>query len=102
MKSEPNTQTAPNKPEPQRGREMPAPPRVTINTDRNLEIWRERIADEHICWLVVRLIHCKFGWLTVDGQWDRRQKMAAAWSEREEAYQAARSVNGLLYCYDRG
>jgi hypothetical protein len=75
---------------------------ITITTERTLDQWRERITDQHVCWLVVRLIHCKFAWLTVDSKWDKRQRMAAAWSEREDAYQAARQVNGLLYCYDRG
>lgn len=65
-------------------------------------MWRERITDQHVCWLVVRLVHCKFHWLTLEGGWDKRQKMAAAWTEREEAYQAARQTSGLLYCYDRG
>jgi hypothetical protein len=69
---------------------------------RALEEWRERITDQHVCWLVVRLIHCKFHWLTPEGGWDKRQKMAGAWGEREDAYQAARATSGLLYCYDRG
>jgi hypothetical protein len=81
---------------------MPPAAPCTITTQRTLDEWRERITDQHVCWLVVRLIHCKFGWLTVDGKWDKRQRMAAAWSEREDAYQAARTVSGLLYCYDRG
>lgn len=84
------------------GSTLPPVPTVTITTQRNLEEWRERITDQHICWLVVRLIHCKFAWLTVDARWDKRQRQAAAWSERDEAYVAARAVSGLIYCYDRG
>lgn len=81
----------------------PAPQhRAAVTTERNLDQWRERITDQHVCWLVVRLVHCKFHWLTLEGGWDKRQKMAAAWTEREEAYQAARTTSGLLYCYDRG
>lgn len=82
---------------------VPAPQhRAAVTTERNLDMWRERITDQHVCWLVVRLVHCKFHWLTLEGGWDKRQKMAAAWTEREEAYQAARQTSGLLYCYDRG
>jgi hypothetical protein len=84
------------------GSTVPPTQAFTCDTERNLDQWRERITDQHVCWLVVRLIHCKFHWLTLTGDWDKRQKMAAAWGEREQAYQAARKVNGLLYCYDRG
>jgi len=84
------------------GSTLPPKNSTEVTTERSLEEWRERITDQHICWLVVRLIHCKFHWLTKSGEWDKRQKMAAAWSDREVAYQSARQVSGLLYCYDRG
>lgn len=71
------------------------------STDRSLSEWLERCTDEKVCWLVVRLIHCKFNWLTPSGEWVKKQKDAAAWTEREDAYTAARQATGLLYCYDR-
>ena len=72
-----------------------------ITTDRTLKDWLDRCHDQPVAWLCVRLIHCKFYWLSIGGQWERNQRNAAAWREREDAYQAARQANGLLYCYDR-
>lgn len=63
--------------------------------------WRERCTDQTHCWMVLRLIHCKLNWLTVEGTWTKKQMEAAAWTGREQAYQAARDSSGLLYSYDR-
>lgn len=76
-------------------------PACGATAQQPLSDWLDRCSDQPVAWLVVRLIHCKFYWLSISGEWRRSQRDAAAWREREEAYQAARVVSGLLYCYDR-
>ena len=83
------------------GATAPTPLRGGTSTTQTLGDWVERCSDQPVCWMIVRLIHCKFNWLRPDGTWSKKQREAAAWREREEAYQAGRQVNGLLYCYDR-
>lgn len=69
---------------------------------RALSSWRAKHSDEGSCFLVLRVIHCKIHWLDPDDKWQRSQKRARWWSDREEAYQQARTVGGLLYLYDEG
>lgn len=78
-------------------------PRTTgsATSDRTLQDWQERCTDQSAAWLVVRLISCKFHWLRPDGQWSKKQREAAVWTEREDAYQQAQKSTGLLYLYDR-
>lgn len=77
-----------------------------------LKEWSERQTDEATCWMVLRLEKCKIVWLALEGQimtqgasglahWTKVQTAALCWSDRESAYQQARSCGGLLYRYDR-
>lgn len=83
------------------GASSPPPPTGSASTDRTLQEWCERCTDQTATWLVVRLIACKFAWLRPDGSWAKKQREAATWAEREEAYQQAQKSTGLLYLYDR-
>lgn len=68
---------------------------------KDMKEWQERCTDQHTCWLVVRLVNCKFAWLKGDGAFGKRMSEAVCWTDRETAFQQARSNSGLLYCYDR-
>jgi len=78
-----------------------------------LNEWIERQTDQTVCWMVLRLEKCKIVWLSLEGStltqtsygvvhWERKQKEALCWSDRESAYNQARANGGLLYRYDRG
>jgi len=64
--------------------------------------WEERSTDQPYTHAVIRLIHCRLRyWDAQAAQWVERISLATAYGDREEAYQTARQVGGLLFIYDR-
>lgn len=83
------------------GSSTPPPTSGATDSDTTLKEWCERQTDQSACWIVVRLIACKFAWLRPDGSWAKKQSEAATWNDREACYRQAQRSTGLLYLYDR-
>lgn len=67
-----------------------------------LSDWEERCTDQDSCYLIVRLEACRLRWYDQDGHaWTREFANATVWPVREDAYQTARQVGGLLNLYTR-
>lgn len=89
------------------GRAGPRIPRVVDTSPlgsgmTDLHTWRTRKTDQDSCYLILRLQGCRLHWWSEEADgWSPDYTQAACWADREEAYQIARRLGGLLHLYTR-
>lgn len=67
----------------------------------SLTDWELRQTDQPICWGIVRIIACRICYLDTAGDWRTDKTEAVVWTERQQAWNEARRVRGLLLMHER-